>query len=73
MIAKMQVLSRALIKLYSHVNEPYSWICSPILKKVFSIPLRFDIKTLPLHSKLKNESLKFFKYVTENQNQITVL
>ena len=44
-----------------------------IFKKLYIFPLSFQTIPLPLHSKLKNESLKFFKYVTENQNKITVL
>lgn len=43
------------------------------LQKTFLKALLFQSVPLPLHSKLKNESLKFFKYVTTNQNKITVL
>jgi len=42
-------------------------------KKTSLNSLLFKIVPLPLHSKLKNGILKFFKYVTTNQNQITVL
>ena len=42
-------------------------------EETFHNPLLFKMLPLPLHSKLKNGILKFFKYVTTNQNQITVL
>ena len=35
------------------------------------MPITFQ--PLPLHSKLKNGSKKFFLYVTENQNKIAVV
>jgi len=42
-------------------------------QNIFSFPLLFSFNPLPLHSKLKNGSKKFFLYVTENQNKIAVL
>jgi len=35
--------------------------------------LSIELNGIPLHSNLKNGFLKFFTYVTTNQNQATVL
>jgi hypothetical protein len=64
----------------AHQHPWQAWV-SPLvfikknffLKKLSIKPLSFQMQPLPLHSKLKNESLKFFTYVTKNKDKIAVL